>query len=166
MLFEFLGIAPSNTQNKKSQGQQSVRMVAYNSYSITIKGNTVTLKVGGASSSAKYTYEDGKLTMKDTATTTISLDINYKDDTLFWNVGGGIVVELTKDGVSSGKTAKKEEPTQDKPLKDTTNSAVFLYANINILATLQNSRRNIFFAVLRKSIFNMFICCKKHNMSA
>ena len=83
----------------------SMAMAAYNNYSIIIKGNTFTFKVGGVSESAKYTYKDGTLTVNSSATTELSLDIDYKDDSLFWNIANGLVLELSKDGKPSSGTA-------------------------------------------------------------
>ncbi|MDR0856106.1 MAG: metal-binding protein ZinT [Clostridiales bacterium] len=69
---------------------------AYVSYSIEIKGDTLTFHMSGLSESAKYSYKDGKITLKESASTSISLHIAYENDTLVWDLGGGMTMELKK----------------------------------------------------------------------
>jgi len=51
--------------------------------------------VSGVSSTVKYSYKDGSLTFLETADASISFDITYKDDTLFWNLAG-MTIEMKK----------------------------------------------------------------------
>lgn len=76
---------------------------AYLSYSIIIKGNVFTQKISGTEVSVKYTYKDGKLSFKGVDDTGFSLDIEYKDGVLYWDLGGGIVIELSVGDNSAGE---------------------------------------------------------------
>jgi len=76
-------------------GRISDNMGAYGSYAIVIKGNTFAFKVSGVSTSARYTYKDGTITITGLGQS-MGLDIEYKDGVLYWTLSGDIVIELAK----------------------------------------------------------------------
>jgi hypothetical protein len=67
---------------------------AYMDYSVVISGDTFTAKMDGVSSGVQYSYKDGTLTFADAPS--VDFDMEYKDDALFWSLGGGIVIEMEK----------------------------------------------------------------------
>jgi hypothetical protein len=76
----------------------SPMFAAFGSYSINIKGDTFTFKMSGTSVSMKYSYKEGAVTFKalDTPLMSVSYDIEYRDGSLIWSLGGGMTLELKR----------------------------------------------------------------------
>ena|GEM_PF-4246731 len=68
----------------------------YGGYTIEINDNMFTMKIGGMSATAPYSYINGTLIIAESASTSVGLDIDYRDGTLFWTVPGGMMIELKK----------------------------------------------------------------------
>ena len=65
-------------------------------YSNIIDGNQFTARMAGVSSTVRYSYSNGRLTFFEIADASISLDITYRNGTLFWDIGG-MTIELERE---------------------------------------------------------------------
>ena len=68
----------------------------YMGYSIIVDGNNFSMSMAGMTSTCKYSYSNGKLTLHESSNASVSLDITYSNNMLIWSLGGGMNIEMAR----------------------------------------------------------------------
>ena len=60
-------------------------------FSITIDGDQFSINQSGMRATVKYSYSDGVLSLHEAGAVGLSLDITYRDGTLYWTIPNGVM---------------------------------------------------------------------------